>query len=108
LVEKEQVKGKIKKKIFDLCKKNDKLVLLQSRYEEINNLIIANKKSETLKVDKIQAQTGKLDYSQGYAKKKRAFKARKNSKLSDSQTARNKIRIPFYVYPLKNQRVNGF
>jgi len=104
LIEKETVKDKIKKKIFELCRKNDKLVLLQSRYEEITNLINANKKSETLNINEVSGNTGVLDFS--YSTLMRKKKGDKGKKKAISPKNKNKISIPFYIYPLKNQKVS--
>lgn len=103
-MKKEQVKRQIKEKVFNLCRKNDKLVLLNSRLDEISQLISANKKSESLMIQQISKLKGKLNFGKNAKVRKNASK-KGVKKIGSNTTEDDRIRIPFYVYPLKDHNV---
>ena len=111
LIQKNAIKQKIKRKILDLCKKNDRLNLLRSRYEEISWLILRNKRSQNMKIKEINAK-GKLDFNMysRKAKKKvaggKASAARKGASKVVKRAISKQIKIPFFVLPLSNQKVS--
>lgn len=64
----------IKSKVYDLCRKNDKLLLMNSRLHEINTLIKINKKSQNLMV----ANMGKIEADLDFTVKTQGQKPKKS------------------------------
>lgn len=74
LIRKDEVKHVIKSKVYDLCRKNDKLLLMNSRLHEINTLIKINKKSQNLMV----ANMGKIEADLDFTVKPQGQKPKKS------------------------------
>lgn len=108
MLKKDEVKQIIQSKVFDLCRKNDKLLLINSRLFEINNLIKINKKSENLTVTKMGKTETELDFSanpQNLKQKRNASAKLRRQEAEITRFEGQKIQIPFFVYPLRNQAV---
>jgi phage tail sheath gpL-like len=62
-MKKELTKKLISEKIMSLYKKNEKLTLLQSRYETIKTLIDHNKRKKRVKIDEVKTTSSEDGFS---------------------------------------------
>lgn len=79
-------------------------MLLDSRFDEISNLIQANKKSDCLNIQKMSKSSGKLNFCHGLKQKKTP--ANKTVKqIAPNSKSGVRIQLPFYVCPLKDHSI---